>query len=593
MSYPFVPLPPSAPDNPYGLFAEALLSRPTATQPLWKMADVTCVDLFCGGGGASEGIRLALGHGPHTAVNHDQHAIRMHTLNHPATVHMRTDVRDVDPYRAANSQYLHLLWASPDCKHFSKAKGAALLDRGIRSLAWVVSNDGEEPVPVMAGRRRMEDRIQKLDKGWAQTVKPGVIVMENVREFTTWGPLYPDDCRIPHPSGKIDKKTGKPKTMAGFPIKRRAGEFFRRFIKSLEDAGYEVSWRSLCAADYGTPTTRERFVLIARCDGYPITWPARTHSPARTVEGRDGTLRRVGSVEGTRPWIPASDIVDWDTESLSIFASPEEAKAFSNAGHSTRPPRRPLRPNTLGRILAGLKRYVLAEEARPYVVRIGHTGHGNGGKVRSTDEPLSTVVTKNEHLLVTPTLIQTGYGERPGQRPRCLDLEQPLGTVVAAGAKHAIVTAILAQHNLGMVGKQLDEQPLPTVTTVDSKSIVECELRRDGRLGRAHEVAYFVKYYGQEGGQTLNEPLHTIRAGDTFGLVTVTIDGIDWVITDIKMRMLTPRELARAQGFSDDYKLIGTKREQIARIGNSVCPPMARAIVESLFDTEYHKQFAA
>lgn len=444
------------------------------------------VDLFAGGGGASEGIRSA-GAKVVLAANHCEHAIRMHEENHPDAIHLHSDVFKVHPRRHFRRRgSVDGLWASPDCRHFSRAKGGRPKSPKIRALAWVVVE-------------------------WAREVRPRVICVENVPEFLTWGPL--DD--------------------AGRPIKARAGETFRQWVGELRLHGYTVEWRTLRACDYGTPTTRKRLFLVARCDGEPIVWPEPTHGP------------------GLLPYRTAAECIDWSIPAPSIFTR-----------------RRPLAEATQRRIAAGLKRFVL-ECPEPYIVRIGHQS-SDAGKVKPIREPLTTVTTKNEHLLVAPWLANTRNGERKGQRPRVRSLLEPAPTVTATGSQGALVAAWLAKHYTGVVGQPMT-RPLGTVTAKDHHSLV---------------AAFLSKYYGTAVGQDVREPLHTIPTRDRFGLVTVELAGETYAVVDIGMRMLQPRELARAQGFPDSYKLIGNKSQQIARIGNSVCPQVVEALVRAQFGLE-------
>jgi DNA (cytosine-5)-methyltransferase 1 len=494
---------------------------------------VIIVDLFAGGGGASEGIRQALGVSPWLAINHDEAAIRMHEANHPETIHLTEDLFRVRPadHRPRRGQ-VDLLWASPDCTHHSRAKGGKPRETGRRLLAWVVVE-------------------------WARAVHPKVIALENVQEFRDWGPL--------------DEH--------GHPIASRKGETFAEFVGALQLAGYRVEHRVLNAADYGAPTSRRRLFLVARCDGEEIRWPEPTHGPGRAL-----------------PWRTAAECIDWSIPVPSIF---ERA--------------RPLAEATQRRIAEGVRRYVL-EHPRPFVVSIDHQSTG-ASAVRSVDEPLSTATTKARHALAVPSLIQAGYGEREGQAPRVLDLGAPLGTVVAGGPKHALVAAFLARHFGGRisasVGRALD-QPVPTVTAVDHHSLVAATIvGTGGRAGQspprpidrpmgttttkadaALVAAFLTKFYGTAIGQAADVPLDTVTSVDRFGLVTVDLEGEPHVITDIGMRMLQPRELARAQGFGDDYVLTGSKREQVARVGNSVCPPVAAALVRSLFGREPAREAA-
>lgn len=533
-------------------------------------------DSFAGGGGASTGIALALGRGPDVAINHDPEAVAMHRMNHPGTQHFCQNIWQIDPEDAVRGRPVGLAWFSPDCKHFSKAKGGAPVKRNIRDLAWTV---------VL----------------WAQRVRPRVICLENVEEFKTWGPLGED----------------------GQPLRDKAGDTFVQWIAALRRLGYRVEYRGLRASDYGAPTIRKRLFVIARCDGLPIVWPAQTHG-ARTdpdvIAGRKLPCR------------VAADIIDWSLPCHSIFLTREEGRA---AGVN-----RPLAEKTLTRIAKGIQRFVI-EAGEPFIVSYAQ----HGGNSRSGLEPLHTLTAspKDQNQIILPTLIQTGYGERAGQSPRCLDLAKPLGTVVAGGGKHGlvaahvtkfsenstghrpdeplhtvmagaprhgIVAAFLAQHNSGAVGHSASS-PLSTLTQRGSQQAVVAahmlnlkgfersaagadEPLRSITAGGLHAAevrAFLIKYYGAGIGQGVDEPVHSVTTRDRFGLVTIA--GEDWQIADIGMRMLSARELYRAQGFPDDYiidrglfgaddapeeKLI-TKTAQIRMCGNSVCPDLARAIV--------------
>jgi len=349
-------------------------------QFLLPLADELVVDNFAGFGGASTGIEAAIGRPVDIAINHAPDALALHAVNHPQTLHLCESVWDVDPRQVTQGRRVGLAWFSPDCKHFSKAKGGKPVEKRIRGLAWVAVR-------------------------WAGALKPTgqhprVIVLENVEEFVTWGPLRDD----------------------GRPDPAQAGREFRAFVNALQRLGYAVQWRELRACDYGAPTSRKRLFLIARCDGQPITWPAPTHA------------RNPKRGSGLRPWRTAAECIDWSIPCPSIFERS-----------------RPLADATLRRVAAGIQRYVI-DAAEPYIVRIGHTGHGDSGKTRGIHEPLSTITSKAEHLLVAPTLVQTGYGEREGQAPRVPGLDKPLGTIMAGGAKHALVAAFLAKHYTGVVG---------------------------------------------------------------------------------------------------------------------------------------------
>lgn len=450
------------------------------------LPDEIIVDSFAGGGGASTGIEWGLGRAPDIAINHDPAAIAMHALNHPTTQHYCEDVWQVDPVEACAGRPVGLAWFSPDCTHFSKAKGGKPRLKKIRGLAWVVYR-------------------------WAKAVRPRVIMLENVEEFADWGPL----------------------TVDGMPCPLRKGLTFRRWWRQLENLGYELDARELKACDYGAPTSRKRLFIIARCDGQPIVWPEPTHGPQR----------------GLQPYRTAGECIDWSIPCPSIFER-----------------KKPLADATLRRVAAGVMKYVV-NARQPFVVSIDHQSSGAGSAARGIDEPVSTITSKARHALVAPTLIQTGYGEREGQAPRVPGLDKPLGTVVASG-KHALVAAFLAKHYTGVIGSDL-RQPLGTVTAVDHHSLVQ---------------AFLIAYYGNEhDGRSLEQPLGTIVSRDRFGLVTVR--GEQYRIADIGLRMLTPRELFKAQGFPDDVQLVGTQRDQVERCGNSVSPVIPAALVRANLGT--------
>lgn len=496
-------------------------------QFLLPLADELVVDLFAGGGGASTGIEAAIGRHVDLAVNHDAAAVSLHEANHPQTRHFVSDVFEVDPLAVTDGQPVGLLWASPDCKHFSKAKGGKPVSKRVRGLAWVVVK-------------------------WAKLARPRIICLENVEEFQTWGPL-------------VD----------GRPCPDRKGRTFERWVGQLRGLGYAVEWRELRACDYGAPTIRKRLFLVARRDGQAIVWPEPTHAA------------KPAKVSGLRPWRTAAECIDWSLPCPSIFERD-----------------RPLADATLRRIAHGVMRYVV-NAAKPYIVRIGQTGHGDGGKVRSIDEPLSTVTTKAEHLLVSPTLVQTGYGERAGQAPRVPGLDKPLGTVVAGASKHAVVAAFLAKHYTGVVGSSMDA-PIGTVTTQDHHSLVAANMVKlrgtsnstaveeplhtisAGGQHHAAVCAFLTAYYGSNQDTPLDDPLHTVTTKPRFALVMV--DGVPHEISDIGMRMLQPRELYTAQGFPASYIIdrghdgrVLPKDAQVRMCGNSVCPPLAEALVRANF----------
>ena len=569
------------------------------------------VDNFAGGGGASTGIELATGYSVDIAINHDPEAIKMHKANHPNTKHYCENVWAVDPVKACNGHPVALAWFSPDCKHFSKAKGGKPKDKNIRGLAWVACR-------------------------WAGLVRPRVIMLENVEEFKTWGPL----------------------NRGHHPIKSKQGKTFERFVQQLTDLGYKVEFRELVAADYGAPTMRKRFFMIARCDGKPIVWPEPTHGPADSEAVKAGLLK---------PYVGAYTQIDFSRPCPSIFDTSEEIKEKYGIRAV-----RPLAPKTMERIARGLKKFVL-DNPEPFIIQCNHGGerrpnnirdpmptitgkHGYGivepymvqigqtgfAKDRSKDvrEPLTTIVSKNEHcliepklapylsvnrqnhfgsdmrepihtvtannqhMLMTPTLIQyhseTAQGEVRGQT-----IKDPIMTVDGSN-RYGLVTSFLHKYYDGGykgAGESMDK-PLPTVTAWDHNSVVAANLIQmnnhcDGRdirepiptitAGDGHfgEVrAFLIKYYGEGTGQDIKEPLDTITSRDRFGLVT--INGVDYQIVDIGLRMLEPRELYGCQGFPDDYIIdhdytgkTYPRSEQVRRCGNAVCPPIPAALVKA------------
>ena len=569
------------------------------------------VDSFAGGGGASTGIELALGRIVNAAINHDPAAIRMHEANHPYTEHYQASVWDVDPEAVCRGRPVALAWFSPDCKHFSKAKGAALVDRKIRGLAWIVLR-------------------------WAAKVRPRVIILENVEEFQTWGPV----------------RKGK-------PVKKLAGTTFQKFVGQLRALGYTVEWRELVAADYGAPTTRRRLVLIARCDGRAIVWPERTHAPRDSAEVRSGKLL---------PWRSAAEIIDWSLPCPSIFSTKDEI--HERYGISAV---RPLADNTMRRIIRGVDKFTIKSGA-PFIVECNHSGGGHvtdsqepcktitakhtggicrpvltpltmtntsnsvgapvsapmntvrtgggggqmlvttslmcigqtggGNRIRSLHEPAPTTVSKQEACLVASSLIQ--YHTEKTESARAAGLDKPICTVDAAN-RYGLTCANLVEYYGG--GRPLDVQsPMHTVTSHDREAVV---------------AAHVVKYKRDEVGTRPSEPLPTQTAGGVFGcckavlckigtserlhhwpqirdllnrycgyalgeddLLLLSIGGAPYYIADIGLRMLSPRELYNAMGFPPDYIIDHDaagkpypKTQQVARCGNAVCPPMAAAVV--------------
>ena len=587
--------------------------------------DEIFVDSFAGGGGASTGMEVGLGITVAAAINHDPAAILMHKTNHPYTEHYQASVWDVDPRDVCRGRPVGGAWFSPDCKHFSKAKGAALVDKKIRGLAWITLR-------------------------WAALVRPRVIFLENVEEFQTWGPV----------------RKGK-------PVKKLAGTTFRKFIGQLRDLGYEVEWRELVAADYGAPTSRKRFVLIARCDGKPIVWPEPTHAPRDSEAVKSGRLK---------PWRSAAEIIDWSLPCPSIFDTKEEIKEQYGLKAV-----RPLADNTMRRIIRGVDKFTI-KSGQPYIVPTGYGERkGQAPRVHDIEEPLPTVVGSGKHnlckpvlvpftatntsnsvgapagdpvhtvttagnqMLVTPYLAEcnhaggghvadvrgpyktitakhTGgivapsliqYHTEQTENVRASGLGAPIPTVDASN-RYGLTCANLVKYYSGVVGEKMEE-PLPTVTAIDHNAVC---------------AAHVVKFKGDNLGSSPAEPMQTVTAGagqkkacggGTFALcdtllckagpdenlyrwplirellnrycgykladddlLLLSIGGTLYFIADIGLRMLSPRELYNAMGFPPDYIIdrdyMGNpypKNEQVARCGNAVCPPMAAAVARANF----------
>ena len=600
------------------------------------------VDNFAGGGGASTGIELATGRPVTIAINHDPDAILMHQTNHPYTTHYQESVWDIDPEKVCMGRPVGLAWFSPDCKHFSKAKGGKPVEKKIRGLAWIVLR-------------------------WAGTVRPRVIMLENVEEFQTWGPV----------------RKGK-------PVKSKAGQTFQKFIKQITALGYAVEFRELVAADYGAPTTRKRFFMIARCDGKPIVWPEPTHAPADSDEVKAGKKL---------PWRAAAEIIDWSLPCPSIFETKEQIK--EQYGLSAI---RPLKPNTMRRIIRGVDKFTI-KSGKPFIVQCNHSGDGHinspetplgtvlakhtegiaspviapitlsntggsvgsdvgcpvhtvrtaggqlltapslmaigqtggGDRCRTIADPIHTQVSKAEECLLSPSLIQ--YHTEQSDHVRASGLTAPINTIDAANRyglssaclveyfgngnplnvgtplhtvtakdREALTTANLCKYYGGVVGADMSD-PLPTVTAIDHNAL---------------EVAHVCKFKGQDIGQGPETPLHTITASpgefatvkmmvaqyqegadlrhwpkirellneycgyklQENEVILLCIAGIWYFIADIGLRMLTPRELYAANGAPADYIIdhdyTGAaygKAKQVARCGNMVPPPFSEALV--------------
>lgn len=571
--------------------------------------DEMIVDNFAGGGGASTGIELATGRVVDVAINHDPDAILMHRTNHPHTLHIQASVWDVDPKEVCRGRCVGLAWFSPDCKHFSKAKGSALVDRNIRGLAWIVLR-------------------------WAGTVRPRVIILENVEEFVTWGPV----------------RKGK-------PVKSKAGTTFLQWKRQLTDLGYAVEHRELVAADYGAPTIRKRFVLIARCDGRPIVWPARTHAPADSEEVRTGKCR---------PWRSAAEIIDWTLPMYSIFATKAEIRERYGVTVV-----RPLADNTMRRIIRGVDKFTI-RSGKPYLVECNHIGSGhiadtedpigtitakctkgvvepmlspvtfsntNGSVGFPADKPVHTITSDGKQVFTSAQLIQ--YHTEQSEHVRASGLEAPMQTIDSSN-RYALVSASLTEYYGN--GQPIDlREPMRTATSHDREALTAVHICKyyGGVIGtqmssatptvtgidhNALCAAHVTKYKGQNVGQEADEPLQTITAGGgEFGVcrtivqkyiqgaelgywprvrellntycgyalaedevLLLIIDGTAYYIRDILLRMLQPRELYAAMGFPEDYIIerdyMGNeykKSAQVARCGNAVSPPMAEAVVRA------------
>jgi DNA (cytosine-5)-methyltransferase 1 len=674
------------------------MKRDFLTLPL-DLGSELIIDNFAGGGGTSTGLEAAFGRPVDIAINHDPEALAMHALNHPYTKHLCESVWDVDPIEVTNNQPVGLVWLSPDCKHFSKAKGGKPVEKKIRGLAWVTMR-------------------------WAVKCMPRVIMLENVEEFQTWGPLMvgEDGAMYPDPAHrgrtfeafKAALTTGIPVDHADLPeICETLGPEFP-VDALIEGLGYRVEFRELRASDHNTPTIRKRLFMIARRDGLPILWPTPTHGAPDSPAVRAGKLK---------PYRTAAECIDWSLPCPSIFAR-----------------KRPLADATLRRIAKGIMRYVI-DAADPFIV--GQGGPIYAGKPVTANQPIGTITTESHRAIVVPsivpvthqgsdrsesvhepfrtitganrgekalataTMVQVGYGAREGQAPRALDIDKPLGTVVGSN-KAALVTAFLsehanasnqrvmpvdqplrtqcaevkgghfsmvsatlvdvahgevspsgvkrwgsgvksveaplgtvtaggidkapgvaflAKHYTGVVGSEMDA-PIGTVTSTDHHSLVTSNLVKlrgtstaaatnepigtISAQGQHHaEVrAFLLKYYSTDQDPRLEEPLHTITTRDRYGLVT--IQGQDYQIVDIGLRMLAPHELYRAQGFPGDYvideipdpKLLFVdgqqaegdprllpriplpKSSQVRMCGNSVCPTVAEALVLANFSHE-------
>ena len=549
------------------------------------------VDNFAGGGGASTGIEMAIGRSVDIAINHDPDAIAMHKANHPHTKHYCEDVWQVDPVEACEGNPVALAWFSPDCKHFSRAKGGKPVDKNIRGLAWVAVK-------------------------WALAVRPRILMLENVPEIRTWCPLGADNKPIKERTGETFRgfilalSTGLPEWHPAYKEMCEAlsiepnSEEAKRLQKGL---GYKVQYRTLKSCDYGAPTTRKRFYLIARCDGKRIVWAEPTHAPRDSEAVKQGLKL---------PYHTAAECIDWSIPAQSIFER-----------------KKPLAENTMRRIARGIQKFVI-DNPEPFIVTVNHSGEGFRGQ--STDEPLGTITAKNGYGVVTPTImrnntnnvgasveiplptITTGnrnylvaptliqyHSETSKDEVRGQELGEPLMTVDTAPRYALSVAHIMKNYGGGYKGAgSAADAPLGTVTGIDHNSLVTAHImtmrkNMDGQpvdeplstvsCSGAHHAevqAFLVKYFSTGAAKSVNEPLDTITTKDRFALVT--IHGEEYIITDIKMRMLQPRELFNAQGFPKDYIIDCDadghpypKTKQVARCGNAVTPQVPAALVKA------------
>lgn len=519
------------------------------------------VDNFAGGGGASTGMGWAIGRSVDIAINHDPDAIAMHTANHPETLHYCESVFDIDPVQATAGKPVDLAWFSPDCTHFSKARGNVPVKKEIRGLAWVAIR-------------------------WAMKVRPRVIMLENVEEFKTWGPVI--ECQ----------ETGNQS-----PCPDRRGETFEAFkamlttgveaahpaltecvetlglldtTKLIKGLGYKVEFKELRACDYGTATIRKRLFMIARCDGKPIVWPAQTHGAPHDPRVISGELQ---------PWVRAADKIDFSLPCPSIFLTKEMAK---EQGLNVK---RPLADATLERVAIGTIKHVL-ENPNPFIVEIANW---SGKGTRSVNEPLKTITAQPKggaFALAAPVMVQANGGFNT---THAYSVESPCSTITTKGSQQQLAAAFMVHLRKNMKPTSMSS-PMPTITAGGTHHAkVQLTLVEPGESGLTAEqeagavqVSAFLMRYYSSGGQwsSLDDPLATITTKARIALVTVTWNNKTMVIVDIGMRMLTARELFSLQGFDSDYIIEGyngktTKAAQVARCGNSVPPQFAEALTRA------------
>jgi len=566
-----------------------------ARQQLLDIHRELIVDLFAGGGGMSEGILRALGRNPDIAINHNDDALSMHRANHPQTRHFVADVFEVCPHSVVHGRPVGHLHASPDCTHHSQAAGGQPRNEKRRALSWVVVR-------------------------WAGQVRPRIITLENVKQVLQWGPLIAKRDKTTGRVVTLDKiigEDGKPTNRIAspgevvprekqylVPDKKRAGTTWNRFVRMLEGMGYEVKHKLMVSADHGDGTTRERLYLHARCDGLPVEFP----EPSYFKNPKRGQMK----------WSAAHEHIDFSIESQSIFDR-----------------KKPLAEATMRRIAKGMMKYVI-NNADPFIVQVTQSS-ANG--VHDIKNPLNTITTAKggEFTLVTPVMVQAGhgegsgeskrwgmgakdvqsplgtivanggghavaaaylatigYGERAGQEPRVKDIDSPVGTIVGSN-KNALVTTFLAQYNnTGNGQPNLGHDVRDPVSTIISQRTVQglvsaslLEMGEDVITEKALRVsAFLMSYYGTDNMSSVNEPLPTITTKDRLALVTVIYQGMPYLIVDIKLRMLKPKELYSAQGFGKDYIFTHghdgrrfSVAEQVRMVGNSVSPNTAAALI--------------
>lgn len=583
-------------------------------------------DLFAGGGGWSSASEMATGMSPHIAINHNPKAVAMHQINHPDTKHYTTDIFEINPITVTKGKPVGLLLASPDCTHFSIARGSAPVSKRVRSLAWVICR-------------------------WGGMVSPRVIIAENVKEIQTWGPLVakrdPKTGRVLKKDGSVAEKGERVpvENQLLVPDKKRAGQTYKRFIKHLKSLGYEIETRELVAADYGAPTIRKRWFMIARCDGEAIKWPEQTHAKKGSEAVKNGEML---------PWVPVSTCIDWSLPAYSIFLTKEEVK------EQKLPCKRPLAPATMDRIAKGCNKYVI-DDPEPFIVHVQNassnavnsidepirtiTAHPKGGGMcvaipfitknytgvvgQALTDPIGTVTTIDHNSLIMAKVVPFVITNTSNHAPTNID--EPLPTLTTGGQQALVLGAvertdsglhkteatendenIIAAHvyrDFGQsIGSSLDE-PIGTITgTGNGKAgvIVSFMTKLKGTNigeelneplhtitagGLHHGIvsAYLVRYHGSEkGGRDIEEPIGTLTSKDEYALAMTVINGESYCVVDILLRMLSPRELYLAQGFPPSYIIdrgadgeLFTVAEQVSMCGNSVSPILGCVIIKA------------